>query len=158
MTRENKDIREIINQSLRLEIHPGSGVLRQVARPVETMDDDIAVLAGRMLDFMRINDGVGLAAPQIGLSRRIFVAELNGQSFCIVNPQISQTSDCEMMEEGCLSLPGKAVVVKRPKQIQIQGLDTTGKTLCFTAAGLLARIFQHETDHLNGVMICDYET
>jgi peptide deformylase len=158
MASKNGDIREIINQPFQLEIYPGSRVLRQIARPVEAMDDDIAVLAGRMLDFMRKNDGVGLAAPQIGLSRRIFTAELNGQSFCIVNPQITETSDWEMMEEGCLSLPGKAVIVRRHKQIQIQGLDITGKSLCFLATGLLARIFQHETDHLNGVMICDYET
>jgi peptide deformylase len=156
---EKNDISKIIKNPLQLEIYPPSQVLRQVARPVEVFSDDIPILAAQMLDFMRWNNGVGLAAPQIGLSRRIIVIELNGQSYCMVNPKISPvSSDWDTMEEGCLSLPGKAVDVKRHKHVQIQGQDTDGKPKTLLAEGLLARVFQHEIDHLNGVMICDYET
>ncbi|MFA5293786.1 MAG: peptide deformylase [Phycisphaerae bacterium] len=152
------DIGKIIKKPLRLEIYPDSRVLRQVACPVEVFDNDIQLLAGMMLDFMRQNNGIGLAAPQIGLSRRIIVIELDNQSYCMVNPKISLASDCDVMEEGCLSLPGKTVKVKRHKIAQIQGQDVTGKIQSIVAVGLLARAFQHETDHLNGVLICDYES
>jgi peptide deformylase len=152
------DIGKIIKNPLRLEIYPDSQLLRQVACPVKVFDNDIQLLVSRMLDFMRKNNGIGLAAPQIGLSRRIIVIELDNQSYCMVNPEISLASDWDIMEEGCLSLPGRTVEVKRQKLAQIQGQDTNGKPKSLLATGLLARVFQHEIDHLNGVLICDYET
>jgi peptide deformylase len=152
------EIGKTIKKPLQLEIYPDSQVLRQVAYPVEVFGNDIQLLAGQMLDFMRKNNGIGLAAPQIGLSRRIIVIELDNQSYCMVNPEISLASDWDIMEEGCLSFPGRTVKVKRQKLAQIQGQDVTGKIQSLVAAGLLARVFQHEIDHLNGVMICDYET
>ncbi|MFA6424631.1 MAG: peptide deformylase [Phycisphaerae bacterium] len=156
---ENKDdISRIIKNPLRLEIYPDSQILRKVACPVEIFGNEVQILANMMLEFMRRNNGVGLAAPQIGLSRRIIVIELDNQSHCMVNPEISLASDWDIMEEGCLSLPGKTVKVKRQKVAQIQGQDVTGKIQSFVATGLLARAFQHEIDHLNGVLICDYET
>ncbi len=152
------DIDKTIKSHLQLEIYPGSQVLRQVAYPVEVFDSDLMLLAGQMLDFMRKNGGIGLAAPQIGLSRRIIVVGFTNQSICVVNPQITLAGDCDWMKEGCLSLPGKIVNIKRYKNIEVQGFDITGKSLSFTASDLLARVFQHEIDHLNGKLICDYVT
>ena len=155
---KKNDISKIIEKPLQLEIYPGSQMLRQTACPIEVFGNDLKLLANQMLDFMRRYNGIGLAAPQIGLARRIIVVELNGQSYCMVNPEIHLASDWDIMEEGCLSLPGTMLNVKRRKHVQIQGQDTTGKPKSLLAAGLLARAFQHEIDHLNGVMICDYET
>jgi peptide deformylase len=150
------DIDKTIRNPLHLEIYPGSQVLRQVAHPVEVFDSDILLLASQMLDFMRKNGGIGLAAPQIGLSRRIIVVGFTNQSVCVVNPQITLAPDCDWMKEGCLSLPGKIMNIKRHKNVEVQRFDITGKSLSFTASDLLARVFQHEIDHLNGKLICDY--
>jgi peptide deformylase len=152
------DIQKVISEPLKLQVWPQSPILRQCAQSVEMFDDQLNILTTKMLAMMRLHNGVGLAAPQIGLSRRIIVIELSGQSYCMVNPEISLASDWDIMEEGCLSLPGKMVSIKRHKHVQIQGQDTIGKPKSLLATGLLARAFQHEIDHLNGVMICDYET
>jgi peptide deformylase len=111
-----------------------------------------------MLDFMRKNGGIGLAAPQIGLSRRIIVVGFTDQIICVVNPQITMAPDFDWMKEGCLSLPGKIINIKRHKNVEVRGFDITGKSVSITASDLLARVFQHEIDHLNGKLICDYET
>ncbi|MDO8685121.1 MAG: peptide deformylase [Clostridiales bacterium] len=158
VTSKKNDISKTIKNPLQLEIYPGSQVLRQVACPVEVFGNDIQLLASWMLDFMRKNNGIGLAAPQIGLLHRIIVVELNSQNYCIVNPEVCLASDWDIMQEGCLSLPGRTVNVRRHRLVQIQGQDTTGKPKSLLASGLLARVFQHEIDHLNGIMICDYET
>ena len=157
-TSEKNDISKTIKNPLQLEIYPGSQILRQVAYPVEVFDNDIQILESQMFDFMRKNNGVGLAAPQIGLPHRIIVIEVNNQRYCMVNPEISLASGLDIIEEGCLSIPKKTFNVKRCTLVQIQGQDTTGKPNSILATGLLARAFQHEIDHLNGVMICDYET
>jgi peptide deformylase len=155
---EKIDISKTINNPLQLEIYPGSQILRKVAYPVEVFDNDIQILESQMFDFMRKNNGVGLAAPQIGLPRRIIVIEVNNQRYCMVNPEISLASDWDIVEEGCLSIPKKTFNVKRCTLVQMRWQDTTGKSNSILAAGLLARAFQHEIDHLNGIMICDYET
>ena len=157
VSNEMKEIGRTIKHPLQLETYPGSQVLRQVACPVKLFGGDVQLLADQMLEFMRKNNGIGLAAPQIGLSRRIIVIELNSQSYCMVNPEISLACDWDFMEEGCLSLPGRTVNVRRYTLARIQGQDTTGESQSLDAAGLLARAFQHEIDHLNGVLICDYE-
>lgn len=94
--RKNKDIDIINHNSLHLEIYPGSQILRTGARPIEIFNSEIQSLATKMLDFMRDNHGIGLAAPQIGLSRRIIVAELNNQNYCLVNPVISLASESDI--------------------------------------------------------------
>jgi peptide deformylase len=151
------DIGQIIKKPLRLEIYPDSQILRQVACPVEVFDNDTQLLASQMLDFMRKNNGIGLAAPQIGLSRRIIVAEVCDHQVCIVNPQIVYAVGWGWLEEGCLSLPGKSVNVKRQLVIEVKGMDVKGNKMSVSATGIFARVLQHEIDHLNGVMICDYE-
>jgi peptide deformylase len=158
ITNKKNDISKIIKNPLHLEIYPGSRMLRQTACPIEVFGNDLELLANQMLDFMRRYNGIGLAAPQIGLSRRIIVIELNNETYSMVNPEISLACDWYSMEEGCLSLPGRTVNIRRCTLVQVRGQDTSGKPESFLALGLLARAFQHEIDHLNGVMICDYET
>ena len=154
---KKNDISKTIKNPLHLEIYPGSQILRQVANSVDVFDSGILLLASQMFDFMSKHGGIGLAAPQIGLLRRIIVIGFGNQSFCVVNPKITQAFDLEWMKEGCLSLPGKIINIKRHKNIEVQGFDITGKTVSIQASGLLARVFQHEIEHLNGILICDYE-
>ncbi|MDD5134122.1 MAG: peptide deformylase [Phycisphaerae bacterium] len=151
------DIGKTIREPLQLEIYPGSQVLRQTARSVEVFGDDVQILAAQMLDYMRQNKGIGLAAPQIGLSRRIIVAEVYNDQVCIVNPRIVCVAEWDWLEEGCLSLPGKSINVKRRRTIEVEGMDVKGNEMSVSAAGIFARVLQHEIDHLNGVLICDYE-
>jgi len=113
-------------------------------------------LAQDMLRIMRENEGVGLAANQIGRLKRIFVAAYEDQEFVVINPMVEWSSEStEKDEEGCLSLPGTRVEIERPYAVTVSGKDTSGTTVRLEAEGLLARIFQHEIDHLNGVLILD---
>ena len=154
---KKNDISKTIKNPLHLEVYPGSQVLRQVSHPVDVFDSVILLLASQMLDFMQKHGGIGLAAPQIGLLRRIIVIGFANQNFCVVNPKITMAFDWEWMKEGCLSLPGKIINIKRHRNIEVQGFDITGKSVSIPASGLLARVFQHEIEHLNGKLICDYE-
>ena len=134
----------------------GDPVLKTRAAPVETFDDALAHLAGEMLTTMREHEGVGLAANQVGRLRRILVAATEDEEYVIVNPQIEEAAqDTEKAVEGCLSIPDIQVEVERPTAVTLSGQDATGSPLRIEASGLLARIFQHELDHLNGVLILD---
>ena len=139
----------------------GSKVLRQKAEPIGEVTDEIRRLGEEMLEAMYRQGGVGLAAPQVGISKRILV--LDGtpvdpaiQPMVLVNPEISNRLGEETGREGCLSLPGIEVDVKRAEKIHVQAKNLEGKTVEFDAKGFFARILQHETDHLNGVLIIDY--
>ena len=106
---------------------------------------------------MKLSDGVGLSANQVGLDWRLFVAEYNKKFYVFFNPEITKKSeDMEILEEGCLSVPNVFVEVARHKSATLEGNDRTGKKIKIKAFGILARIFQHETDHLNGKLITDY--
>lgn len=106
--------------------------------------------------MMKKSDGVGLSANQVGLDLRIFVAEHRNNFFAVVNPTIVKFSkETEFMEEGCLSVPGIFVEKERALFVTLEGFDPNGKKLKLKASGVLARIFQHETDHLNGKLIAD---
>jgi peptide deformylase len=134
----------------------GDPVLKTRAAPVETFDDALAHLAQEMLTTMREHEGVGLAANQVGRLRRILVAATEDEEYVIVNPQIEEAAqDTEKAVEGCLSIPDIQVEVERPTAVTLSGQDATGSPLRIEASGLLARIFQHELDHLNGVLILD---
>jgi peptide deformylase len=134
----------------------GDPVLKTRAAPVESFDDALAHLAENMLDTMREHEGVGLAANQVGRLRRILVAATEDEEYVIVNPQIDEAAqDTEKAVEGCLSIPDIQVEVERPTAVTLSGQDATGSPLRIEASGLLARIFQHELDHLNGVLILD---
>ena len=134
----------------------GDPVLKSRATPVKDFDGSLERLAQDMLRIMRENEGVGLAANQIGRLKRIFVAAYEDQEFVVINPVVEWSSEStERDEEGCLSLPGTRVEIERPYAVTVTGKDTSGTTVRLEAEGLLARIFQHEIDHLNGVLILD---
>jgi len=130
--------------------------LRDIAAPVANFDKKLAKLADDMLATMDHYDGVGLAAPQIGLSKRVIVlCAPEGEPMCIVNPEILSQEGKEPGDEGCLSMPKIYAQVPRATRIQVKGFDQFGETLEFVAENFLARIIQHEVDHLNGVLFPD---
>jgi peptide deformylase len=134
----------------------GDPVLKTRAAPVEDFDEALERLAEEMLATMREQEGVGLAANQVGRLKRILVAALEDDEYVLVNPVIEKASETTTSgPEGCLSIPGIQVVVERPTVIKISGRDVSGEPIKIEVEGLLARIFQHEVDHLDGVLILD---
>jgi peptide deformylase len=134
----------------------GDPVLKTRAAPVEAFDESLERLAEEMLATMREQEGVGLAANQVGRLKRILVAALEDEEYVLVNPVIEEVAQTEeIAPEGCLSIPGIQVEVERPTAITVSGQNTSGEPVRIEAEGLLARIFQHEVDHLDGVLILD---
>jgi peptide deformylase len=133
--------------------------LRGPCQEVGRTDAQLGALAGRMLEIMYAARGVGLAAPQLGIPLRLFVANPAGQpgqqQVVYVNPQILQQSGAMMEEEGCLSLPGINCRIKRYRGIVLGAVGLDGRTFQQAGENLLARIFQHEMDHVNGILIAD---
>ena len=145
-------------------------VLRRKARPVDRFDAELQVLIDDMIDTMREAPGVGLAAPQVGVSERVIVVEYfeNDEEedeaapkklYVMVNPEIKQVSEeTEEGVEGCLSVPGWQGEVERALQVTVKGQTRRGQPMKVKAKGWMARIFQHEIDHLNGVVFTDRAT
>jgi peptide deformylase len=134
----------------------GNPILKTQASPVESFDGSLSHLAEEMLAAMREREGVGLAANQVGRLKRILVAALEEEEFVLVNPIIEKTAETTEKEfEGCLSIPGIQVEVERATGITVSGQDASGAPLSIEASGLLARILQHEIDHLDGILILD---
>ena len=134
----------------------GDPVLKTRAAPVESFDDALAHLAEDMLVTMHEHEGVGLAANQVGRLKRILVAATEDEEYVIVNPVVEEAAETTQREpEGCLSIPGIQVEVDRPTGITVSGQDATGAPLRIETSGLLARILQHEIDHLDGVLVLD---
>lgn len=144
--------------SLRI-VHYPDPVLRQVARPVPGVTDEVRRVAGRMIELMHEARGVGLAAPQVGLPWRLFVANPTGEpgdDRVFINPVLCDPSpETHPHEEGCLSLPHITGEITRPTRITIDALDEQGQPVQLTSDDLAARIWQHETDHLDGILILD---
>jgi peptide deformylase len=138
----------------------GSDVLRRKAEPVETFDEELKRLIADMFETMYEAEGVGLAAPQIGISRRLIVVDVNDEEqppFALINPHIVEESVArEKGEEGCLSIPGISGPVERAARVVVEGLDAEGNTVRISGGELLARCLQHEIDHLNGVLFIDH--
>lgn len=135
----------------------GDDVLRRNSAPVEQVDESIRALIAEMFRTLDESGGIGLAAPQVGCNIRLFIVQLEEmEGMVFINPQIIQTSEkvCTM-EEGCLSIPSIYEKVVRPKEITLQYVDINGRKQLLTADGLLARVIQHENDHLNGVLFLD---
>lgn len=133
-------------------------VLGQQAKPVEKIDDSIRALADKMIDIMIQHKGVGLAGPQAGVDLRIFVASPDGtkeNAKVYINPVITPSGKLESVEEGCLSLPSIWGKIRRYTKCSIKAKGLDGKEFSEEAEGLLARIFQHECDHLDGTLIKD---
>src|SRR5437763_776383 len=128
--------------------------LKKVAAPVTVFDDSLKDLAAKMFQLMREHKGVGLAAPQVAQSIRLFVMNPTGEpqdDRFYVNPILLDAEDEEEGEEGCLSIPGLHVNIFRSKTIKLQAQDLAGNPITESATGYIPRIWQHETDHLNGV-------
>ncbi len=139
-------------------IHYPDPRLRQPCEPVALFDEDLAALAQRMIELMVANKGVGLAAPQVGVCKRMLVVSPTGEpkdALALVNPVIRDREGNVEAEEGCLSLPGVNVRVRRAKRCHLEAQDLEGNPLSMDAEDLLARIWQHEADHLDGVLIID---
>lgn len=138
-------------------VYLGEDVLRRRARPVKKVTPATRRLIDDLLETMRAHDGLGLAAPQIGVSRRVIVAhDGDSEPVALVDPQIKSKRGSETGVEGCLSMPGLQGHVKRALKIVVSGLDRTGRTVTIEAEDLLARVLQHEIDHLNGVLFIDH--
>src|SRR5436190_6455717 len=139
--------------------YPGS-VLRMEARPVEEFDDDLKRLVARMKDLMQEANGVGLAATQVGVLRRVFVfAPDDDRVLALVNPSIpTRAEEIDTDDEGCLSIQGVTVPVDRPTAIRLEGLNENGEDVAYDLEGMAARIAQHEHDHLDGKLMLDRTT
>ena len=136
----------------------GEDVLRQKATEIKKIDDSIVELAKQMHEIVKKADGIGLAAPQIGILKRIIVINLGDKKnvFTLINPQIISTSSKLIgWDEGCLSIPGINTEVIRPAQIVVKSCSIDGKEFIIEADDLLARVFQHEIDHLDGILFID---
>lgn len=137
----------------------GDPVLREECRPVETVDDEVRRLIDDLWETMYAADGIGLAAPQVGVPLRVFVYDVRdpeAEPGVLVNPEIVRREGADRGEEGCLSLPGLSEVVERAARVVVRGLDERGEPVEMEAEGLLARCLQHERDHLDGVLFIDH--
>jgi peptide deformylase len=139
----------------------GDPVLKSSATPVDRFDDTLRNQVSRMAGIMGDAYGVGLAAPQLGISQRLLVYRVGPDApvIALANPELEWTSeDLEMLDEGCLSIPGITVDVERPVHVRVHAVDENGEKRLVEASGLEARVIQHEMDHLDGVLILDRTT
>lgn len=141
---------------LSLVLYPDTA-LRAICEPVETFDSALEDVADEMFALMRQYQGIGLAAPQVGQRQRLIVCGIEDRPFALSNFEVKDSTEPRDFVEGCLSLPGIQVNVRRPERIRVTGYDLHGQRRSFGAVGLWARVIQHELDHLNGVLICDYK-
>jgi peptide deformylase len=135
----------------------GDEILREKAKEVTKFDDRIYKLLNNMMETLTQEDGVGLAAPQIGVSKRVIIAynEEIDEVVELINPEIVSYSGEVVDNEGCLSVPGRVGKVNRAKDIIVRGQNADGKPIEFNASDMFARIIQHEIDHLNGILFID---
>lgn len=138
---------------------PRDEVLRRKATRIPGIDRYVRKLADSMVDTMDYYHGVGLAAPQVGVSLRLIVVQLPGEEpVLLVNPEITETAGVQEVTEGCLSIPEYYGELVRPAEVTVKGKDLSGKTVKIKADGLFAQALQHEIDHLNGVLYIDHLT
>lgn len=130
-------------------------VLRKKCRPVEKITPRTLTLLDDMLDTMRAANGVGLAAPQVGILRRIVIVDIGEGLIEMINPEIVATEGEQEGEEGCLSVPDEVGIVKRPNIVTVKATDRNGEPFTIRGEGLLARAFCHEIDHLDGILYID---
>jgi peptide deformylase len=133
----------------------GDPVLKQRASEVENLDGSLARLAEDMIATMYAAPGVGLAAPQVGVQKRLFVYDIGEGPQVVVNPVIDESRDEWTFEEGCLSVPGLSWPIVRPKEVHLTGHDLAGNAVSVDGDELLGRVFQHELDHLDGVLLLE---
>lgn len=133
--------------------------LRNCARPVDVVDEDIKTLVDNMLETMYDAPGIGLAATQVNVDQRVIVIDVSedkSQPLCFINPELEGTDGHVELEEGCLSVPGIYETVQRAEQIRVRAMNREGESFTLDAEGLLAVCIQHEIDHLDGKLFVDY--
>ena len=142
--------------ALRNIIEEGDPILRKRSRKVEEVNDRIRMILDDMVETMREAEGVGLAAPQVGILRRMFVAEPEpGKVYYMINPEITDKEGAQKSNEGCLSVPGYMGIVERPEKIKIKGLDYYGNMQEHDLEGFEDIVMCHENDHLDGILYTD---
>ena len=134
----------------------GDPVLLKRAKPVSKITEYHLSLLSRMSRLMYSSKGVGLAAPQVGISETLIVIDIGEGLYKLINPKIVKKDGVQVSEEGCLSVPGVSMKIKRSKRVTVHALDDTGKPVIIEAEDLLACVFQHEIDHLHGKLIVEY--
>ena len=136
----------------------GDPCLRAKSKPVKAVTSAERMLIASMFETLRAQQGVGLAAPQVGINEQIFVIDTGKDVLAVVNPKIIRSSGAQTGQEGCLSIPHLQVNIKRAKELEVEFLDENNNPMRARVSGLLAKIFQHENDHLQGKLIIDYLT
>jgi len=134
----------------------GSPVLRQRAEEIDVVNDEVRALVDDMFDTMAAASGIGLAANQIGVARRVAVINADGQTFAMINPRIVESSGRDSKEEGCLSIPDAFAEVARPERVVLEALNESGEAIRMDVSALVARAIQHELDHLDGILFIDH--
>ncbi|MCK6562950.1 peptide deformylase [bacterium] len=148
-------ISERVKSVYRLRLYPDA-VLRKKSLPLDDVNGAVRDLMAGMAEIMYRYNGIGLAAPQVGMLQRIIIADVGAGLLTLANPEILQKTGEGRLEEGCLSLPEIQVNIARSQSIFVRGLDPEGKEVQHELSDLMARVIQHEIDHLNGVLIIDY--
>lgn len=133
-------------------------ILKKKCDPITVFDDKLRSLVDDMFDTMKAFEGIGLAAPQVGIASQLLIVGYEGREFALVNPLITIQSGRSVSDEGCLSLPNLLVTVERYSKIEVQAQDVYGNPITLSESGFIATIIQHEMDHLNGVLIIDHGT
>lgn len=141
--------------ALRNIVKEGDEILRKKAREVTAIDERIITLLDDMLETMRNHQGVGIAANQVGILKRIFIVEIDQKVYELINPEILETSGSQIEDEGCLSVPDVVGTVDRPTYVKIKGLNRKGEEVVYEGTDFLAKAFCHENDHLNGILFID---
>lgn len=136
----------------------GNPCLRKKCVPVKEVGPSERMVMNAMIETMHQSKGIGLAASQVGIIQRFFVADVDDGPMVIINPEIVKRGGSCLLEEGCLCLPEVTIIVKRAEEITVNYTDENNQSMTLTCNGLLARVIQHETDHLDGVLIIDYAT
>ena len=132
-----------------------SSIIRKKCEPVIEINDEIIELSQNMAETMYAYSGIGLAAPQIAVLQQLIVLDIGEGLMTLVNPEITMAEGSDMMDEGCLCLPKLTAEVDRSENVQVKGINLKGEPVCIDAEGLLARVFQHEIDHLQGMLFID---
>lgn len=146
---------EKIKAVYKLRLYPDLA-LRQKSLPINDVDGAVRDLMDGMAEIMYTYNGIGLAAPQVGMLQRVIIADIGEGLITLANPEILQKAGEDRLEEGCLSLPEIQVNIARSQSIFVRGINPEGKEVQHELSGLTARVIQHEIDHLNGVLIIDY--
>lgn len=141
--------------ALRKIVQIGEPVLRKKSKKVEKIDEKIIQLLEDMADTMYEEDGVGLAAPQVGILKRVVVVDIGDGIIELINPEIIETSGEQIDDEGCLSVIGEVGIVKRPYKVKVRAYNRKGQLFEIEGEELLARAFCHEIDHLEGILFVD---